>query len=118
MGEPRVVFDHVWKQFARGERHDSLRDLIPSFIRRVTGRRQAGGVQEGSGPDVFWALQDVTFEVRANEIYFFSQIRMVRSVHRAEGWTPESIAEHAMPSLEYSFYPNVASLKLTPWDPL
>jgi NAD(P)-dependent dehydrogenase (short-subunit alcohol dehydrogenase family) len=58
------------------------------------------------------------FGVRANEIYFFSQIRMVRSVHRAEGWTPESIAEHAMPALESSFYPNVASLKLTPWDPL
>src|SRR5262249_52266092 len=36
------------------------------------------------------------FGVRANEIYFFSQIRMIRSVQRSEGWTPESIAEHAM----------------------
>lgn len=58
------------------------------------------------------------FGVRANEIYFFSQIRMHRSVHRSEGWTPESIAEHAMPAFEQSFYPNVASLKLTPWDPI
>jgi homopolymeric O-antigen transport system ATP-binding protein len=63
MGELRVVFDHVWKQFARGERHDSLRDLIPALIRRATGRRQGGG----EGPDAFWALQDVTFEVRAGE---------------------------------------------------
>ncbi|MGO8858241.1 MAG: SDR family NAD(P)-dependent oxidoreductase [Steroidobacteraceae bacterium] len=58
------------------------------------------------------------FGVRANEIYFFSQIRMMRSVHRGEGWTPESIAEHAMPAFEHSFYPNVTSLKLTPWDPV
>jgi lipopolysaccharide transport system ATP-binding protein len=63
MGEPRVVFDHVWKQFARGERHDSLRDLIPSLIRRVAGRRH----EAGEGPDAFWALQDVTFDVRAGE---------------------------------------------------
>ncbi len=58
------------------------------------------------------------FGVRANEIYFFSQIRMTRSVHRSEGWTPETIAEHAMPAFESSFYPNVASLALTPWDPI
>lgn len=58
------------------------------------------------------------FGVRANEIYFFSQIRMVRSVHRSGGWTPEDIAEHAMPAFESSFYPNVPSMKLTPWDPI
>lgn len=58
------------------------------------------------------------FGVRANELYFFSQIRMIRSVHRAEGWTPESIAEHAMPAFESSFFPNVPSMVLTPWDPI
>ncbi|HMA00490.1 MAG TPA: SDR family NAD(P)-dependent oxidoreductase [Steroidobacteraceae bacterium] len=58
------------------------------------------------------------FGVRANEIYFFSQIRMTRSVHRSGGWTPEEIAEHAMPAFESSFYPNVPSMALTPWDPI
>jgi NAD(P)-dependent dehydrogenase (short-subunit alcohol dehydrogenase family) len=58
------------------------------------------------------------FGVRANEIYFFSQIRMVRSVHRSDGWTPEEIAEHAMPAFESSFYPNLPSMALTPWDPI
>jgi NAD(P)-dependent dehydrogenase (short-subunit alcohol dehydrogenase family) len=58
------------------------------------------------------------FGVRANEIYFFSQIRMVRSVHRSDGWTPEAIAEHAMPAFESSFYPNLPSMALTPWDPI
>lgn len=58
------------------------------------------------------------FGVRANEIYFFSQIRMIRSLHRSEGWTPETIAEHAMPAFESSFLPNVPSMALTPWDPI
>lgn len=58
------------------------------------------------------------FGVRANEIYFFSQIRMMRSVHRSEGWTPESIAEQAMPAFESSFFANVPSMVLTPWDPI
>jgi NAD(P)-dependent dehydrogenase (short-subunit alcohol dehydrogenase family) len=58
------------------------------------------------------------FGVRANEIYFFGQIRMVRSVHRSGGWTPEEIAEHAMPAFESSFYPNLPSMALTPWDPI
>jgi NAD(P)-dependent dehydrogenase (short-subunit alcohol dehydrogenase family) len=58
------------------------------------------------------------FGVRANEIYFFNQIRMIRSVHRAEGWTPEAIAEHAMPAFEANFFPNVPSMALTPWDPI
>ena len=39
MSDSRVVFDRVWKKFHRGERHDSLRDLIPAAIARVTGRR-------------------------------------------------------------------------------
>ncbi len=59
------------------------------------------------------------FGVRANEIYFFNQIRMIRSMHAGdEGWTPESIAERAMPAFQSSFFENVPSLKLTPWDPV
>jgi NAD(P)-dependent dehydrogenase (short-subunit alcohol dehydrogenase family) len=58
------------------------------------------------------------FGVRANEIYYFSQIRMMRSLHRDGGWTPEAIAEHAMPAFESSFFANVPSMTLTPWDPL
>lgn len=58
------------------------------------------------------------FGVRANEIYFFNQIRMIRSLHRDGGWTPETIAEHAMPAFESSFFPNVPSMNLTPWDPI
>ena len=58
------------------------------------------------------------FGVRANEIYFFNQIRMIRSLHRDGGWTPEAIAEQVMPAFEANFFPNVPSMALTPWDPV
>ena len=65
--------------------------------------------------------RDVTgqiFAVRANEIFLMSQSRPLRSVHRAEGWTPESIASHAIPSLKNSFYPLDRSQDIFSWDPL
>ena len=58
------------------------------------------------------------FAVRANEIFLMGQSRPLRSVHRAEGWTPESIATHALPALRSSFYPLERSQDVFSWDPL
>jgi NAD(P)-dependent dehydrogenase (short-subunit alcohol dehydrogenase family) len=58
------------------------------------------------------------FAVRANEIFLMSQSRPLRSVHRAEGWTPESIAAHALPALRPHFYPLDRSQDVFSWDPL
>jgi len=58
------------------------------------------------------------FAVRANEIFLMSQSRPLRSVHRSDGWTPESIAEHAMPALEAHFYPADRSGDVFTWDPI
>jgi NAD(P)-dependent dehydrogenase (short-subunit alcohol dehydrogenase family) len=65
--------------------------------------------------------KDVTgqiFAVRANEIFLMSQSRPLRSVHRAEGWTAETIASHAMPSLKAHFYALERSQDVFSWDPL
>ena len=67
------------------------------------------------------AAQDVTgqiFAVRANEIFLMSQSRPLRSVHRAEGWTPEAIAEHAIPSMRAHFYALDRSQDVFSWDPI
>ena len=67
------------------------------------------------------AASDVTgqiFAVRANEIFLMSQSRPLRSVHRAEGWTPETIAAHAIPALRQHFYALERSQDVFSWDPL
>ncbi len=58
------------------------------------------------------------FAVRANEIMLMSQPRPVRSVHASEGWTPESIAEIAIPAMRNSFYPLERSPDVINWDPI
>jgi lipopolysaccharide transport system ATP-binding protein len=60
-----VVFDRVWKRFRRGERHDSLRDFLPSLARRLFRQRNAS--QGLGGGDDFWALKDVSFSVKPGE---------------------------------------------------
>jgi len=67
------------------------------------------------------ASQDVTgqiFAVRANEIFLMSQNRPLRSVHRAEGWTPEAIAEQAIPAMRSQFYALDRSQDVFSWDPI
>ncbi len=67
------------------------------------------------------AASEVTaqiFAVRANEIMLFSQPRPVRSVHQSEGWTPESIAEIAIPSMRKQFYALERSPDVIDWDPI
>jgi NAD(P)-dependent dehydrogenase (short-subunit alcohol dehydrogenase family) len=67
------------------------------------------------------AAKDVTgqiFAVRANEIFLMSQSRPLRSVHRAEGWTPESIAEVAIPAMRAQFYALDRSQDVFSWDPI
>jgi len=58
------------------------------------------------------------FTVRNNEIFLMSQPRPVRSVHRSEGWTPESVVQHALPALQASFYPLDRSSDVFSWEPI
>jgi NAD(P)-dependent dehydrogenase (short-subunit alcohol dehydrogenase family) len=58
------------------------------------------------------------FAVRGNEIFLMSQSRPLRSVHRSEGWTPETVAAHALPALRADFYPLERSQDVFSWDPL
>ena len=58
------------------------------------------------------------FGVRANEIFLFSQPRPRRSVHRSEGWTPESIAQVAMPAMKHEFHALERSPDVINWDPI
>ena len=57
------------------------------------------------------------FGVRANELFLFSQNRPLRSVQRSEGWSAETIAEHAIPAMKAHFYALDRSQDVFSWDP-
>ena len=58
------------------------------------------------------------FAVRGNEIFLMSQPRPLRSVHRSEGWTPETLASHMLPTLRPSFIPLDMSRDVFSWMPV
>ncbi|MCW3476453.1 SDR family NAD(P)-dependent oxidoreductase [Limobrevibacterium gyesilva] len=67
------------------------------------------------------AARDVSgqvFATRLNEIFLMSSPRPIRGVHRADGWTPETIAEHAYPALKAAFMPLDRSGEVFSWDPV
>ena len=63
MSGPVVTFDKVWKKFRRGERHDSLRDLIPNLARRAFAKPALAELEDQE----FWAVKEVSFEVNRGE---------------------------------------------------
>ncbi|OYU99814.1 MAG: 3-hydroxyacyl-CoA dehydrogenase [Burkholderiales bacterium PBB5] len=68
--------------------------------------------------DAASAVNGQIFAVRNNEIFLISQPRPERSVHRSEGWTAETVASHAMPALQASFYDLDRSGDVFSWDPV
>mgnify|MGYP000306314653 CR=1 FL=1 len=58
------------------------------------------------------------FATRMNEIFLMSQSRPLRGIHRDGGWTPQTVAEHAIPALRPSFYPLERNEHVFPWDPV
>ena len=67
--------------------------------------------------DASQAVTGQIFGVRANEIFLMGQSRPLRSVHRSEGWTPETIAAHAIPAMQAHFYKLDRSQDVFSWDP-
>jgi ABC-type polysaccharide/polyol phosphate transport system ATPase subunit len=64
MSDIALEFSHVWKKFKRGEKYDSLRDLISGMAKNLFSRNRRGELQEKE----FWALKDVSFTVERGEI--------------------------------------------------
>lgn len=65
--------------------------------------------------------KDVTGQIfvsRNNEIFLMSHNRPLRGIQRSEGWTPELIAEHALPAIRGNFQPLERSADVFGWDPV
>ena len=58
------------------------------------------------------------FSVRNNEIFLFNQTRPIRSIHRADGWTPEKLDAQFKGAFGPSFTPLDRSGDVFAWDPI
>lgn len=65
MSDITLEFDQVWKKFKKGEKYDSLRDLIPAMGKRLFTGNHRGELQKKE----FWALKDVSFQIRRGEAH-------------------------------------------------
>jgi len=109
--------------FAWSRMTSSIPANTPEEIARVEKlkKMEAGKIAPLAVYLVSDAAKDVTaqiFAVRANEIMLFSQPRPVRSVHLSDGWTPEAVAEIAIPAMRNSFYKLERSPEVICWDPI
>jgi ABC-type polysaccharide/polyol phosphate transport system ATPase subunit len=60
-----VEFDHVYKKFARGEQHGTLRDLIAASFGKWFGKQKADPATL-KGQE-FWAVKDLSFHLKKGE---------------------------------------------------
>lgn len=63
MSDIALRMDHVYKKFRKGETYNSLRDLIPALTGRMFKSQELGKQQDRE----FWALQDISFELKKGE---------------------------------------------------
>lgn len=95
---------------------DEQKDRVERLQRMETSKIAPLAVYLAS--DAAAEVSGQIFAVRANEIFLMSQIRPFRSMHTAEGWTPQSVAERVIPALRSSFYPLDRSQDVFDWDPV
>jgi len=94
---------------AEKARVERMKQMTPAKIAPL-----AVALASDAGADVTGQV----FAIRNNEIFLMSQPRPIRSVHRGEGWTPETVAQHALPALKGSFYALDRSSDVFTWDPV
>jgi NAD(P)-dependent dehydrogenase (short-subunit alcohol dehydrogenase family) len=109
--------------FAWTRMTESIPATTPAEIERV--ERFKTMTPEKNAPLAVFLCADAAADVngqifvtRKNEIFLFNRPMPIRSAHRAEGWTPESIASDLVPAFKPSFEPLRRSSEVFAWDPI
>jgi NAD(P)-dependent dehydrogenase (short-subunit alcohol dehydrogenase family) len=109
--------------FAWSRMTSSIPATTPEQQARVAKIQQM--TPDKNAPAAVWLSSDESkyvtgqvFGTRMNELILFSSPRPIRIVHKADGWTPESIAAFAGPALKTAFMPLDRSGEVFDWDPV
>ncbi|MGE0715624.1 MAG: SDR family oxidoreductase [Alphaproteobacteria bacterium] len=90
-------------------RVEKLKQMTPDKIATMAVYLASDAAREITGQIV---------AVRNNEVFLMSQPRPVRSLHRAGGWTPETLAEQMGPAFRSSLTPLERTADVFSWDPV
>lgn len=94
---------------AQRQKVERIKSMTPEKIAPLAAYLCADAAADVSGQ---------IFAVRKNEIFLFSRPQVIRSLHRADGWTPDTIANELAPSFAPSFQPLLTSSDVFAWDPI
>ena len=70
------------------------------------------------GTDAAAEVSGQILGVRGNEIYLYNQPRPIRIMARADGWTPEKLAEMWLPAVRTALTPLERTRDVYGWDPV
>jgi NAD(P)-dependent dehydrogenase (short-subunit alcohol dehydrogenase family) len=94
---------------AQQERVEKLKQLSPAHIAPLACYLASDDAKDVSGQ---------VFGVRGKEIMLFNQMRPLRAIHHAEGWTPERLAQILPGTLRHHLVPLETSGQYFNYDPL
>lgn len=91
------------------KRLDAVRSMTPEKIAPLAAFLCADEAAEITGQ---------TFGVRKDEVFLYSRPKILRTMHNAHGWTPESLKEQLLPGFRGSFEPLLTTPDTIAWEPL
>ncbi len=94
---------------AEKRRVDAFRQMTPEKIAPLAVYLASGAAAGISGQ---------ILSVRNNEIFLFNQPRPIRTIHRADGWTPARLEAQLKGAFAASFTPLDRSEDVFNWDPI